>query len=217
METPPASPQRDPPAASDPSWWRLVKSDVVHYAREAEAFQGGRAGMLRSLSILLMPSLLCCALHRLAHAAYRRGWIRSSCAIAWINEIVHHTVIDPAAEIGPGLYIPHTTGVVFRGIAGANLSLYSFAIVGPLEPTPFPGGVDKLCPRIGNNVSIGALAMVLGPILVGDRSRVGPHVVVTSDVVPDSALMVHAWWRAVPEGGGPKICDRISDAADGLG
>ena len=198
METASKTSQLDTPATSDPSWWRLVKSDVVHHAREAEAFQGDRPGMLRSISILLTPSLLCCALHRLGHATYRRGWISSSCAIAWINEIVHHTVIDPAAEIGPGLYIPHTTGVVFRGTAGANLSLYSFAIVGPLEPMPFPGGVGKLCPRIGNNVSIGAFAMVLGPILVGDRSRVGPHVVVTSNVVPDSALMVHAWCHAAP-------------------
>jgi len=111
-------------------------------------------------------------------------------AIARINTIVHHTVIDPAAEIGPGLYIPHPTGVVFQGAAGANLSLHTFAAVTPREPMPFSGGGAKRCPRIGNDVSIGMRAVVFGPVLVGDRSRIGPNVLVADDVAPDSALMV---------------------------
>jgi serine O-acetyltransferase len=180
----------DPKETSRSSWRNLLAADLVHYAREAEAFQGDRPGRLRAIGTLLTPSLMCCALHRLAHDAFRRGWIRSARAIARINALVHHTVIDPAAEIGPGLYIPHPIGVVFQGTAGANLSLYIFAFVGPREPTLLYGGDKKLCPRIGNDVSIGARAMVIGPVLVGDGSRLGPNAVANRDVAPDSALIV---------------------------
>jgi serine acetyltransferase len=180
----------DPKQTSHSSWRNLLTADLVHYARQAEAFQGDRPGRLRAIGILLTPSLMCCALHRLAHAAFRRGWARSACAVARINAIVHRAVIDPAAEIGPGLYIPHPTGVVFQGTAGANLSLYTFAAVTPREPMPFSGGGRNLCPRIGNDVSIGVRAVVFGPVLVGDRSRIGPNVLVADDVAPDSALMV---------------------------
>ena len=180
----------DPKQTSHSSWRNLLTADLVHYARQAEAFQGDRPGRLRAIGILLTPSLMCCALHRLAHAAFRRGWTRSACAVARINAIVHRAVIDPAAEIGPGLYIPHPTGVVFQGTAGANLSMYIFAFVGPREPTFICGGDEKLCPRIGNDVSIGARAMVIGPVLVGDGSRVGPNAVANRDVAPDSALIV---------------------------
>jgi serine O-acetyltransferase len=180
----------DPKETTHSSWRNFLTADMIHYAREAKAFQDDRPGRLRATSILLTPSLMCCALHRLAHVAFRRGWIRSACAIARINAIVHRAVIDPAAEIGPGLYIPHPTGVVFQGAAGANLSLYTFAFVSPREATLLYGGDEKLCPRIGNDVSIGARAMVIGPVLVGDGSHVGPNAVANSDVAPGSALIV---------------------------
>jgi serine O-acetyltransferase len=191
----------DPKEATHSSWRNLLTADMFHYAREAKAFQGDRPGRLRAVGILLTPSLMCCALHRLAHAAFRRGWARLARAIARINAFVHRAVIDPAAEIGPGLYIPHPTGVVFQGTAGANLSLYSFATVTPREPMPFSGGGEKLCPRIGNDVSVGVRAVVFGPVLVGDRSRIGQFVVVADDVAPDSALMVAGRGRLQPAEG----------------
>jgi hypothetical protein len=79
----------DPKQGSHSSWRNLLKADLAHYAREAKAFQGDRPGKLRAIGILLTPPLMCCALHRLAHAAFRRGWTRSARAIARINAIVH--------------------------------------------------------------------------------------------------------------------------------
>jgi serine acetyltransferase len=198
MKAPSNDLKSDPKETSHSSWPNLLKADMIHYAREAKAFQGDRPGRLRAIGILLTPSLMCCALHRLAHAAFGRGWTMLARAIARINAMVHHTVIDPAAEVGPGLYIPHPTGVVFQGAAGANLSLYSFAAVTPREPMPFFGGGGNLCPRIGNDVSIGVRAVVFGPVLVGDRSRIGPNVLVADDVAADSALMVAGRGRLRP-------------------
>jgi serine O-acetyltransferase len=103
--------------------------------------------------------------------------------------ILHHAIIDPAAEIGPGLYIPHPSGVIFRGTAGANLTLYSVVIVGPLRSLPYPGAGNQQCPNIGDDVSIGAFALILGPVTVGSRARVGARAVVTQDVAADAALV----------------------------
>jgi hypothetical protein len=65
----------DPKETTHSSWRNLLTADLIHYAREAKAFQNDRPGRLRAISILLTPSLMCCALHRRAHAAFRRGWI----------------------------------------------------------------------------------------------------------------------------------------------
>jgi serine O-acetyltransferase len=188
----------DPKETTHSSWRNLLTADMILYAREAKAFQGDQPGRLRAVGILLTPSLMCCVLHRLAHAAFGRGWTRLARAIARINAFVHRAVIDPVADIGPGLYIPHPTGVVFQGTAGANLSLYTFAVVTPREPMPFSGGGAKRCPTIGNDVSIGMRAVVFGPVLVGDRSRIGPNVLVADDVAPDSAMMVARRGRLQP-------------------
>src|ERR1700730_19004854 len=58
------------------AWRNLLTADMIRYAREAKAFQGDQPGRLRAVGILLTPSLMCCALHRLSHAAFRRGWAR---------------------------------------------------------------------------------------------------------------------------------------------
>ena len=50
------------------------------------------------------------------------------------------------------------------------------------------GGQDltktKRHPTIGNNVTVGAGAKVLGPITIGDGSAIGANAVVTKDVPP---------------------------------
>lgn len=47
----------------------------------------------------------------------------------------------------------------------------------------------KRYPTLGNGVVVGAGAKVLGPITLGDNSRVGSNVVVTNDV-PDEAIVL---------------------------
>ncbi len=141
------------------------------------------------MSILLTPPLACCLLVRLAHAAHRRGWLRVGRLLALTNAVIHKADVDPASVIGPGLYIPHPPGIVFRGKAGRNLTLFVHAIVGPRAPAPAGPGALALCPTLGDDVTVGAQATILGPTTVGDRARIGPHLVVT-DPVPAGASVV---------------------------
>jgi serine O-acetyltransferase len=96
--------------------------------------------------------------------------------------------IHPAAELGPGLGIVHSVGIVIghEVVAGSGLAIYQ-------EVTLGHGGKGPGQPRVGDNVRIGAGAKVLGPITVGDGARIGANAVVLADVPPGS--VVTGVWR----------------------
>ncbi len=91
--------------------------------------------------------------------------------------------LQPAARIGPGLALKHTTGLVVGGevIAGRRLTLHQNVTLG--DRVPYGGQ-----PRLGDDVTIGAGACVLGPILIGDRVTVAANSVVLSDVPSDCVV-----------------------------
>lgn len=92
--------------------------------------------------------------------------------------------VDPEAEIGPGLYVPHPLGIVITGSVriGANVSLLQNVTLGRI-------GTAHRDPVIGNDVEIGAGAAILGPHRIGSHARIGANSVVLDDV-PASAVAV---------------------------
>jgi serine O-acetyltransferase len=98
--------------------------------------------------------------------------------------------ISPLAEIGPGLCLMHSVGIVIGGDvrAGRNLQIYQGVTLGD-------GGTPGQ-PKLGNDVTIGAGAAVLGGVVIGDRVVIGAHAVVTKDIPNDStAIGAPATWR----------------------
>jgi serine O-acetyltransferase len=77
-------------------------------------------------------------------------------------------VIDRHAEIGDGSVIHH------------NVTIAS--------PEDGNGGA----PRLGRNVFVGAGAIIVGAITIGDDARIGPNVVVTRNVPPGAVLFAPA-------------------------
>ena len=94
--------------------------------------------------------------------------------------------IHPGAVLGSGLFIDHATGVVIGETAevGTDVTLYHGVTLGgsSLER-------GKRHPTIGDRVTIGAGAKVLGPIAVGDDSRIGANAVVVKPVPSDSVVV----------------------------
>jgi serine O-acetyltransferase len=90
--------------------------------------------------------------------------------------------IVPTVPIGPGLYIAHPVGIVVmaRGL-GRNVSLISAITIGMRNDHQFP--------LIGNDVTIGAGARVLGGIVVGDGAKIGANAVVIDDVLPGATMV----------------------------
>lgn len=94
--------------------------------------------------------------------------------------------IHPGATIGPGLFIDHGMGVVIGETAeiGADVTIYHGTTLGG---TSLSHG--KRHPTIGDRVSIGTGAKVLGPITIGHDSRIGANAVVVKDVPPNSVVV----------------------------
>jgi serine O-acetyltransferase len=90
--------------------------------------------------------------------------------------------LSPKAQIGPGLYVGHfgPTIVHPKTVAGCNLTLMHGVTL---------GGHRDGVPRIGDDVSIGTDAIVIGGITLGDRVTVGAGAVVTKDVPADYTVV----------------------------
>lgn len=118
------------------------------------------------------------------------GYNLRALARFWANigRMVTGIEIHPAAQIGKNLFIDHGSGVVIgqTAIIGDDCTIYQGVTLGG-KGNGLAG--EKRHPTIGNNVTIGAYAQVLGPISVGDFARIGANAVVTKDV-EDHATMV---------------------------
>ena len=84
---------------------------------------------------------------------------------------------------GPGLLVHHGFGTsVSAEEIGANFSIKQLAMVGYVN-----NSTD--CPKIGNNVSIGVGARVLGRVAIGDDVVIAPNSLVISDVPAGATVM----------------------------
>jgi serine O-acetyltransferase len=94
--------------------------------------------------------------------------------------------IHPAAVLGSGIFIDHAVGVVIGETAevGNDVTIYQGVTLGG---TSLEHG--KRHPTIGARVTIGAGAKILGPITIGDDSRIGANAVVVSSVPCDSVVV----------------------------
>ena len=79
-------------------------------------------------------------------------------------------------QIGGGLLIPHPNGNVIRPDAAIGVNCLIFQQV-TLGIRSGPG-----VPIIGGHVDIAAGAKILGPVRIGDHTRIGANAVVTKDV-----------------------------------
>lgn len=89
--------------------------------------------------------------------------------------------IPAKTNIGPGLIVQHGQGAVVNchTTIGANAMVRSGVVIGNKV---LADGTDSDCPVIGDNVEIGANAVIIGPITIGDGARIGASAVVTKDV-----------------------------------
>ena len=94
--------------------------------------------------------------------------------------------IHPGAQIGEGIFIDHGMGVVIgeTAVIGKDVTLYQGVTLGGVGYE-----TGKRHPTIGNNVTIGAGAIVLGNISIGNNVTIGAGSVVVKPV-PDNCTVV---------------------------
>ena len=182
--------------------------------------------------VMCYPGFHALQLHRLAHAAWRRGWRLSGRFISHVGRFVTGIEIHPAAVIGRRFFIDHGTGVVIGETSriGDDVTLYQGVTLGGIAPSiDAASQVDqKRHPTIGDGAIVGSGAQVLGPITVGAGARVGANAVVVKDVpagvtvagIP--ARVVGGRDKTHPEKfaaygtPSPDLPDPVSQAVDGL-
>ncbi|TGX50309.1 serine acetyltransferase [Sphingomonas gei] len=138
--------------------------------------------------ILLYPGVWAVFYHRIAHRLFKRGWFFLARAVNHWSRWMTAIDIHPGATIGRNFFIDHGFVVIGETAEiGDNVTIYQCVTLGGTSPDN--GVVGKRHPTILDGVIIGSGAQVLGPITVGERSRIGANAVVTRDV-PEGAVMV---------------------------
>lgn len=130
----------------------------------------------------LYPSFKAVRSYRRAHWFHERGHFFIA---RWISQRCRHKTgieIHPGAKIGKGLFIDHGAGVVIGETTeiGDYCTLYQNVTLGGTGKD-----VGKRHPTLGNNVLVGAGARVLGPMKIGDNSKIAANAVVLDEVPPN--------------------------------
>jgi len=123
--------------------------------------------------------------HRFAHALYRAGRSDFAYYLQSRASQAFQVDINPAVVMGRGIMLDHGTGVVIGETAtiGDNVSILQGVTL---------GGTGKehgdRHPKVGSGVLIGAGAIVLGNIKVGECARIAAGSVVVKEVPPRTTV-----------------------------
>ncbi len=137
---------------------------------------------------LASPGLHAVWTHRVSHAMWNRGgrWKLPARLLSQTSRAVTGVEIHPGATIGKRFFIDHGMGVVIGETAeiGDDVMLYNGVNLGGRTLAKV-----KRHPTLGDGVTVGAGARILGPVVVGAGSAVGANAVVVKDVPPHSTAV----------------------------
>jgi serine O-acetyltransferase len=155
---------------------------------------------------------------RIVHAYRRHHWLYMhglkglALFLAKRTRKVYGADIFPSAQIGRRFTIDHGSGIVIgsTSIIGDDCLIYQNVTLGM---TGHHGG--KRHPTLGDNVLVGAGAIILGNITVGSNARIGAGSVVVHDVPRDTTVVgVPAKVVRDRRFSGPHLVDDQGDALD---
>jgi serine O-acetyltransferase len=160
---------------------------AAHDRRRGCRRRDGPAARSRLETFLTSPGLHAIWSHRLAHRLWERPAYKLPARIlSNVTRTLTGVEIHPGATIGRRFFIDHGMGVVIgeTAIVGDDVMLYHDVTLGGRSLAKV-----KRHPTVGDRVTIGSGARVLGDVTLGDDSQVGANSVVTRDV-PAGAVAV---------------------------
>ncbi|WP_040563481.1 serine O-acetyltransferase EpsC [Kineosphaera limosa] len=162
--------------------WRRVRDGIVEDLDAAIARDP--AATSRAQMAIVSPGLHAIWGHRVAHEMWQHEKLQLPARV--LSNVFRATTgveIHPGATIGRRFFIDHGMGVVIGETSeiGDDVMLYNGINLGgrTLEK-------GKRHPTIGNGVTIGAGAKVLGNITIGDHAQIGANSVVVKPVPANS-------------------------------
>lgn len=145
--------------------------------------------------IFCYPGLHALWFHRSAHFLWQHKLRFLGRCLSHLSRFLTGVEIHPGAKIGRRFFLDHGMGVVIGETAeiGDNVLMYQGVVLGGTSLEK-----KKRHPTIENDVVIGAAAILLGPITVGEGARIGANSVVINSV-PAGATVVGIPGRAVED------------------
>ena len=138
--------------------------------------------------ILLYPGVWAVGFHRAAHWLFKGELYFLARLVNHLGRMLTAIDIHPGAVIGRNFFIDHGFVVIGETAEiGDDVTIYQQVTLGGTNPTEGEGG--KRHPTIRDGAIIGSGAQVLGPIVVGERARIGANSVVTKDVPPGATMV----------------------------
>ena len=139
--------------------------------------------------------------HRFAHWFYQHRMFFIARLISQISRFLTLIEIHPGAQMGHGILIDHGSGVVIgeTAVVGDNCTIYQGVTLGGVGLNK-----GKRHPTLGNNVTVGCGAKILGAFEVGDNCSIAANAVllkplednVTAAGIP--ARPVKKDWMKIP-------------------
>jgi serine O-acetyltransferase len=162
------------------SFFQSVREDV------AAVFESDPAAGSYVEVLFLYPGLQSVWAHHLSHWLWRHGLRFLARLVSQLARFYTGIEIHPGAEIGRRLFIDHGMGTVIgeTAIVGDDVTLYQGVTLGGTGKEK-----GKRHPTLGNNISIGSGAKLLGNITIGDNVRVGAGSVVLRNVPANSTIV----------------------------
>jgi serine O-acetyltransferase len=153
--------------------------------------------------ILTYPGVKAVFFHKIAHFFYIAGFDLIARIISQTTRFFTGIEIHPGAKIGKKLFIDHGMGVVIGETSeiGNNVTIYHAVTLGGISPSINSNEQRnvKRHPTIGDDVVIGSGAQIIGPVKIGNTSRIAANAVVVNDV-PENSTMVGIPAKAVKVG-----------------
>ncbi|OGR42779.1 MAG: serine O-acetyltransferase [Elusimicrobia bacterium GWA2_56_46] len=131
------------------------------------------------------PGLHAVWLHRVSHRLWTLGLRLPARLLSQAGRALTGIEIHPGAVIGRRFFIDHGMGVVIGETSeiGDDVLMYQGVVLGGTSLEK-----KKRHPTIGSGSVIGAGAIVLGAIVIGEHARIGAGSVVLKDVPPNTTV-----------------------------
>lgn len=169
---------------------RILVRELIEMVREDASMHGGR---------WLAPGFQALAVHRFGKCIYawprvpRRLMIPVYQVLYMLVRTMHGIELPWRTSVGRRVRIVHQNGIVIhpRAIIGDNCIIRQNVTIGAATLERLSGA-----PRLGRDVEVGAGAVIIGDVTIGDGVRIGPNVVVMTSV-PAGATVVAAASRII--------------------
>ncbi|MBN1290166.1 MAG: serine O-acetyltransferase [Actinobacteria bacterium] len=165
----------------------LISRAFAVFREDIQAVRDRDPAATDTLEIVLSyPGLHAVWMHRIANHLYRRNIPLVPRLISMFARATTGVEIHQGATIGRGFFIDHGMGVVIGETTeiGNNVTLFQGVTLGGTGKEK-----GKRHPTIGDNVVVAAGAQVLGPITIGENSKVGAGSVVLHSVPPNCTVV----------------------------